>query len=280
MIQVKNLIKEFEGRIVLDDITTSFKKGAVNMIIGKSGSGKTVFLKCLIGLIQPTSGDIRYNGRNITDMKIREMKRLRRDMGMLFQGSALFDSKTVLENVMFPLDMFSRMNVRERKKRAEFCLERVNLSHAADLYPSEISGGMMKRSAIARAIALNPKYLFCDEPNSGLDPKTAQLIDELISDITDDFGITSIVVSHDMNSVMNIGDNIIFLNEGILEWQGSKDKIMDAQNEKLNEFVFASELFKKIKEADTIITENHALEQEEERLAEKMEEKDKQRPVK
>ena len=272
MIQVKNLIKEFEGRIVLDEITVSFKKGAVNMIIGKSGSGKTVFLKCLIGLIQPSSGEIRYNGRNIMEMRARDMKRLRRDMGMLFQGSALFDSKTVLENVMFPLDMFSRMNVRERRKRAEFCLERVNLSHAADLYPSEISGGMMKRAAIARAIALNPKYLFCDEPNSGLDPKTAQLIDELISDITDDFGITSIVVSHDMNSVMNIGDNIIFLNDGILEWQGSKDKIMDAKNEKLNEFVFASELFKKIKEADSIITESLASEEVEKKLAEKMEE--------
>ena len=261
MIQVRNLIKEFEGRLVLDDITTSFKKGAVNMIIGKSGSGKTVFLKCLIGLIQPPPerSGIRSD---ITEMRAREMKRLRRDMGMLFQGSALFDSKTVLENVMFPLDMFSRMNLRERKKRAEFCLERVNLSHAADLYPSEISGGMMKRAAIARAIALNPRYLFCDEPNSGLDPKTSQLIDELISDITADFGITSIVVSHDMNSVMNIGDNIIFLNEGILEWQGSRDRIMDAKNEKLNEFVFASELFKKIKVADYIISESNASEQQ------------------
>ena len=273
MIKVRNLIKEFEGRAVLEDITASFKKGAVNMIIGKSGSGKTIFLKCLIGLIQPTSGEISYNGRNIIGMRSREMKRLRREMGVMFQGAALFDSKTVLENVMFPLDMFSRMNLRERRKRAEFCLERVNLSHAADLYPSEISGGMMKRAAIARAIALNPKYLFCDEPNSGLDPKTAQLIDELISDITEDFGITSIVVSHDMNSVMNIGDNIIFLNDGILEWQGSKDKIMDAKNEKLNEFVFASELFKKIKEADGIITESHASEEVEKKLAEKMEEK-------
>lgn len=272
MIQVRNLIKEFEGRAVLNDITASFKKAAVNMIIGKSGSGKTIFLKCLIGLIQPTSGEISYNGRNIIGMRSRDMKRLRRDMGVMFQGAALFDSKTVLENVMFPLDMFSRMNLRERKKRAEFCLERVNLSHAADLYPSEISGGMMKRAAIARAIALNPKYLFCDEPNSGLDPKTSQLIDELISDITEDFGITSIVVSHDMNSVMNIGDNIIFLNDGILEWQGSKDKIMDAKNEKLNEFVFASELFKKIKEADSIITESIASEEEEKKLAEKMEE--------
>lgn len=263
MIQVKNLTKKFEGTIVLNDITAGFKKGAVNMIIGKSGSGKTVFLKCLIGLIQPTSGEIRYNGRNIIGMKTKEMKRLRRDMGMLFQGSALFDSKTVLENVMFPLDMFSRMNLRERRKRAEFCLERVNLLHAADLYPSEISGGMMKRAAIARAISLNPIYLFCDEPNSGLDPKTSQLIDELIYDITNDFGITSIVVSHDMNSVMNIGDHIVFLNEGILEWEGSRDKIMDAENEKLGEFVFASELFKKIKEADSVMTENTVLQKRE-----------------
>lgn len=272
MIQVKNLIKEFEGRVVLNEITTDFKKGVVNMIIGKSGSGKTVFLKCLIGLIRPTSGEIRFNGRNIIGMKSKEMKRIRRDMGVMFQGSALFDSRTVLENVMFPLDMFSRMNLRERRKRAEFCLERVNLLHAADLFPSEISGGMMKRVAIARAIALNPKYLFCDEPNSGLDPKTSQLIDELISDITADFGMTSIVVSHDINSVMNIGDNIIFLNEGVLEWEGSKDKLMSADNEKLNEFIFASDLFKKIKKADTIISDNIALGELEEKLTEKMEE--------
>lgn len=258
MIEVCNLIKEFDGHTVLNDITTSFKKGAVNMIIGKSGSGKTVFLKCLIGLTRPTSGEIRFDGKDITHIRVRDMKRLRRDIGMMFQGSALFDSRTVLENVMFPLDMFSRKNLRERKKRAEFCLERVNLSHATNLYPSEISGGMMKRVALARAIALNPKYLFCDEPNSGLDPKTSQLIDELIADITADFGITSIVVSHDMNSVMNIGDNIIFLNEGVLEWTGSKDKIMDAKNEKLNEFVFASDLFKKIKQADTIISESNS----------------------
>lgn len=250
MIKVENLVKEFEGRIVLNDISAEFKRGSVNMIIGKSGSGKTVFLKCLIGLIQPTSGEIRYNNQNIISMKNSEMKRLRRDMGMLFQGSALFDSKTVLENVMFPLDMFSRKNKRERRKRAEFCLERVNLSHAADLLPSEISGGMMKRAAIARAIAMNPKYLFCDEPNSGLDPKTSQLIDELIYDITNDFAMTTIVVSHDMNSVMNIGDNIIFLNEGVKAWEGSKGNIMDSDNEVLNDFVFASDLFKKIKKAD------------------------------
>ena len=220
------------------------------MIIGKSGSGKTVFLKCMIGLIEPTSGEINFEGKNIVNMRNREMKHLRRDMGMMFQGSALFDSRTVLENVMFPLDIFSRKNKRERRKRAEFCLERVNLSDAANLYPSEISGGMMKRVAIARAIALNPKYLFCDEPNSGLDPRTSQLIDELIADITKDLGITSIVVSHDMNSVMNIGDEIVFLNEGVLEWTGTKETIMDTDNEILNEFVFASDLFKKIKKAE------------------------------
>lgn len=254
MIKVKNLTKQFGDRIVLDNITTSFKEGAVNMIIGRSGSGKTVFLKCLIGLIQPTNGEIFFEGKDIIKMRSKDIKRLRRDMGMMFQGSALFDSRTVLENVMFPLDIFSRKNKRERRKRAEFCLERVNLSHAADLYPSEISGGMMKRVAIARAIALNPKYLFCDEPNSGLDPKTSQLIDELIADITSDLGITSIVVSHDMNSVMNIGDEIIFLNEGFLEWTGTKDDIMDSDNDKLNEFVFASDLFKKIKEADASLS--------------------------
>lgn len=265
MIDVKNLVKEFDGRVVLDNVNATFKTGAVNMLIGKSGSGKTVFLKCLIGLIHPTSGEIRYNNRDLITMKHKDVKQLRRDMGMLFQGSALFDSKTVLENVMFPLDMFSKKNQRERRKRAEFCLERVNLSHAHDLFPSEISGGMMKRVAIARAIALNPKYLFCDEPNSGLDPKTSQLIDELIYDITTDFAMTTIVVSHDMNSVINIGDNIIFLNEGVKEWEGNKSEIMDAKNEKLNDFVFASDLFKKIKEAEGILAES-----DEERLANEM----------
>ncbi len=250
MIEVVNLVKEFEGRVVLDNICTTMKQGAVNMIIGRSGSGKTVMLKCIIGLIKPTSGSIKFDGKNIHDLKPKELKLLRRDIGMLFQGSALFDSKTVLENVMFPLDMFSRKNLRERRKHAEFCLERVNLSHAANLYPSEISGGMMKRVAIARAISLNPRYLFCDEPNSGLDPKTSQLIDELILDITKDYGITSIVVSHDMNSVVNIGDNIIFLNEGVKAWEGNKSEVMNTDNEALNEFVFASDLFKKIREID------------------------------
>ncbi|MEN6588568.1 MAG: ATP-binding cassette domain-containing protein [Proteiniphilum sp.] len=256
MIEVKNLTKEFGGKVVLDNISATFQKGVVNMIIGKSGSGKTILLKCLVGLIPPTSGEIWYDRREFTGMKSREVRRLRRDIGMLFQGAALFDSRTVLENVMFPLDMFSFKNKRERRKRAEFCLERVNLSEAADLYPSEISGGMKKRVAIARAIALNPKYLFCDEPNSGLDPKTAQLIDELIYDITTDFEMTTIVVSHDMNSVINIGDKVIFINEGIKEWEGSKSEVMGAENEKLNDFVFASDLFKKIKEAEDIIAED------------------------
>lgn len=253
MIEVKNLTKEFDGTVVLNDISVRFKRGAVNMIIGKSGSGKTVFLKCLIGLVKPTLGIISYNGKDFATMKQKEIKDLRRNMGMLFQSSALFDSRTVLENVMFPLDMFSRKNRKERQKRAEFCLEKVNLSHAANLYPSEISGGMMKRTAIARAIALNPKYLFCDEPNSGLDPKTAQLIDELIRDITYDFGMTTIVVSHDMNSVMNIGDHIIFFNEGVKEWEGHKDQVMNSNNATLNDFVFASDLFKKIKVAEEVI---------------------------
>ena len=255
MIEVKGLNKKFEQEIILSDIDAKFEKGLVNMIIGKSGSGKTVLLKCIVGLIPPTSGEVMYDGRNLFTMKTNEIRRLRRDIGMLFQGSALFDSRTVLENVMFPLDMFSRKSLKERKKRAEFCLERVGLPSSFNLYPSEISGGMMKRVAIARAIALNPKYLFCDEPNSGLDPKTAQLIDELIHDITEDFKMTTIVVSHDMNSVINIGDNIVFLNEGIKEWEGSKSQVMDTKNEKLNDFVFASDLFKKIKEADDTVTE-------------------------
>lgn len=256
MIEVKNLNKKFDEDVILSDINATFEKGLVNMIIGKSGSGKTVLLKCIVGLVPPSSGKIMYGNRNLLSMKTSEVRRLRRDIGMLFQGSALFDSRTVLENVMFPLDMFSRINLKERKKRAEFCLERVGLANSADLYPSEISGGMMKRAAIARAIALNPKYLFCDEPNSGLDPKTAQLIDELIKDITDEFKMTTIVVSHDMNSVINIGDKIIFLNEGIKEWEGSKSEVMDSKNEKVNDFVFASDLFKKIKVADDIITED------------------------
>ena len=252
MIEVKNLTKSFDGRIVIENISTNFKKGLVNMIIGKSGSGKTVLLKNLVGLLSPDEGEVLYGGNDFLKMRKRDIKKLRKDMGMLFQGSALFDSKTVLENVSFPLDIFSRKNKRERIKRAEFCLERVGLDEAHNLFPSEISGGMMKRVAIARAIALNPHYLFCDEPNSGLDPKTSQLIDELINDITKDFGMTTIVVTHDMNSIMNIGDHIVYIHEGRKEWEGSKSDIMNADNESLNEFVFASDLFKKVKEAQNL----------------------------
>ena len=205
----------------MKNISTVFEDGKTNLIIGRSGSGKTVMIKNIIGLMMPDSGEILYDGRNLTGMGKKELKSLRREMGMLFQGSALFDSMPVLENVLFPLDMFSNDSAAERLKRAEFCLDRVNLSEAGHLYPSEISGGMMKRAAIARAIALNPKYLFCDEPNSGLDPKTSLVIDDLIHDITVEYNMTTIINTHDMNSVMNIGDNIVFIKEGVKEWQGT-----------------------------------------------------------
>lgn len=250
MIEVKNIVKSFEGRTVLNDISTVFDDGKTNLIIGRSGSGKTVLIKNIIGLMMPDSGEILYDGRDLTSMNKRELNELRREMGMLFQGSALFDSMTVLENVMFPLDMFSKDTYRDRQKRAMFCLDRVNLSEAGHLYPSEISGGMMKRAAIARAIALNPKYLFCDEPNSGLDPKTSLLIDDLIHDITTEYKMTTIINTHDMNSVMNIGENIIFIKEGIKEWQGTKDQVISSNNKALNDFIFASDLFRKVKEAE------------------------------
>ena len=224
MIEIKHITKSFEGRPVLKDINAVFETGKTNLIIGRSGSGKTVLIKDIIGLIRPDSGEILYDGRDLTSMNKRELNGLRREMGMLFQGSALFDSMTVLENVMFPLDMFSKDSTKERKKRAQFCLDRVNLSDAGDLFPSEISGGMMKRAAIARAIALNPKYLFCDEPNSGLDPKTSLIIDDLIHDITVEYKMTTIINTHDMNSVMNIGENIIFIKEGVKEWQGKQQR--------------------------------------------------------
>ncbi len=250
MIEVKNIIKSFEGRTVLKDISAKFEDGKTNLIIGQSGSGKTVMIKNIIGLMRPDSGQILYDGRDMTNMNKAELKKIRREMGMLFQGSALFDSMTVLENVMFPLDMFSKESFKERRKRAEFCLDRVNLSEAGHLYPSEISGGMMKRAAIARAIALNPKYLFCDEPNSGLDPKTSLVIDDLIHDITIDFKMTTVINTHDMNSVMNIGDNIIFIKQGVKEWQGNKNEVITSNNKALNDFIFASDLFRKVKEME------------------------------
>ena len=250
MIEVKNITKSFEGRTVLNNISTVFEDGKTNLIIGRSGSGKTVMIKNIIGLMRPDSGQILYDGRDLTSMNKAELKSLRKEMGMLFQGSALFDSMTVLENVMFPLDMFSKDSSKERLKRAEFCLDRVNLSEAGHLYPSEISGGMMKRAAIARAIALNPKYLFCDEPNSGLDPKTSLLIDDLIHDITLEYKMTTVINTHDMNSVINIGDNIIFIKEGIKEWQGTKEEVITSNNKALNDFIFASDLFRNVKEVE------------------------------
>jgi phospholipid/cholesterol/gamma-HCH transport system ATP-binding protein len=255
MISVKNVIKSFDEKDVLKNISVIFDKGKTNLIIGRSGSGKTVLMKILIGLVAPDSGSVFYDDRNIVTMKKKELKNLRKEMGMLFQGSALFDSMTVLENVIFPLTMFTRDTKKEREKRACFCLERVNLADAGDLYPGEISGGMMKRAAIARAIALNPKYLFCDEPNSGLDPKTALLIDDLIHDITVEYNMTTIINTHDMNSVMNIGEKIMFINNGEKEWEGTKTGIMTSSNKELNDFVFASDLFKRVKAVESAVFE-------------------------
>lgn len=249
MIEVKHLYKSFEGRDVLKDINITFEEGKTNLIIGRSGSGKTVLLKNLVGLLRPSKGQILYDNRDLTVMPTEDMKLLRQEMGMIFQGSALFDSMTVGENVGFPLMMFSQMSKAEQKKRVQYCLERVNLSDAGHLYPSEISGGMMKRAAIARAIALNPKYLFCDEPNSGLDPQTSLVIDELIHSITKEFKMTTVINTHDMNSVMNIGERIFFIKQGNLEWSGNNNDIMNTDNKDLNDFVFASDLFKKVKAA-------------------------------
>ncbi|MDR2774647.1 MAG: ATP-binding cassette domain-containing protein [Tannerella sp.] len=250
MIEIKHLIKSFDGRTIINDISTVFETGKTNLIIGRSGSGKTILLKNVIGLMKPDSGDIIYDGRNLLNMNKREILILRREMGLLFQGSAMFDSMTVLENVMFPLDMFSEDSVRERRKRAVLCLERVDLSGTYDLYPSEISGGMMKRAAIARAIALQPKYLFCDEPNSGLDPKTALIIDHLIHSITKEYGMTTVINTHDMNSVMNIGENIVFIKDGICLWNGTKEQVISSRNKALEDFIFASDLLRKAKEME------------------------------
>ena len=221
MIEVKGLFKSFDDKEVLRGIDATFKEGNTNLIIGRSGAGKSVFIKCMIGLIQPDKGEILFDGRDITQMDKPELLRLRREMGMLFQGSALFDSMTVIENVLFPMEMFSSDSYDKSHHRALELLDRVGLADAADKYPAEISGGMMKRTAIARAIALNPKYLFCDEPNSGLDPKTSTVIDQLIYEITKEYNITTIVNTHDMNSVHAIGDKIIYIHHGIKEWEGT-----------------------------------------------------------
>lgn len=249
MIEVKNLYKRFGDVEVLKGINTVFEDGKINLIIGQSGSGKTVLIKNLVGLFQPTSGQILYDGRDFVAMNKTEKVHMRREMGMIFQSAALFDSLSVLENVMFPLDMFSTMTLRQRQKRAMDCLDRVNLIGAENKYPGEISGGMQKRVAIARAIVMNPKYLFCDEPNSGLDPKTSLVIDELLHGITREFGITTIINTHDMNSVMGIGENIIFIYEGHKEWQGVSGDIMHSTNQKLTDFIFASDLLKEMRAA-------------------------------
>ena len=251
MIIVKDVNKTFGDNHVLKDISAIFEPGKTNMIIGASGSGKTVLMKSIIGLHRIDSGRIEYDGRKLPDMRMSEIRGLRREVGMLFQGSALFDSLTVLENVMFPLEMFANTSKEEMKDRAVWCLRRVNLpENSYNLAPSEISGGMQKRVAIARAIALQPKYLFCDEPNSGLDPKTALIIDRLIQEITHEFNITTIINSHDMNSVMEIGEYVIFINHGEKEWEGTNRDIFHADNEELNNFVFASNLYQMVKKAN------------------------------
>jgi phospholipid/cholesterol/gamma-HCH transport system ATP-binding protein len=247
MIEIKNLYKSFDGKDVLKDINATFLNGQTNLIIGQSGSGKTVLMKNIVGLLTPTKGNIFYDGRDFCTISKKEKILLRREMGMIFQSAALFDSLSVLENVMFPLNMFSDDPYEDRVKRARLCLSRVDLNGTDDKFPGEISGGMQKRVAIARAIALQPKYLFCDDPNSGLDPKTSIVIDELIAGITHEDNITTIVNTHDMNSVMGIGENIIFICEGRAEWTGSNKDIMDTNNKNLEDFIFASDILRHVK---------------------------------
>lgn len=247
MIEIKNIKKSFDNTVIIDDISAVLESGKCNLIIGTSGSGKTVLTKCVVGLFQPDSGEVLYNGENMLQMNKNERIELRRKIGMLFQGSALFDSMTVEQNVRFPLDMFSNLSFSERTKRVNEVLDRVNLTGANKKYPAEISGGMKKRVGIARAIVLNPKYLFCDEPNSGLDPQTSLLIDKLIKEITTEYSITTTVVTHDMNSVMEIGDNIIYLYNGKKQWEGTNKDIIFSKNELLNNFIFASEFLQDAK---------------------------------
>ncbi len=249
MIEVKDITKSFDDKTVLHGINAVFETGKTNLIIGQSGSGKTVLMKNIVGLLDPTAGQVLYDGRDFTHMTKKERVMLRREMGMIFQSAALFDSLSVIENVRFPLDMFSNMTLRDRQRRAQECLDRVDLSDAGNKFPGEISGGMQKRVAIARAIVLNPKYLFCDEPNSGLDPKTSLVIDNLLSEITREYNMTTIINTHDMNSVMGIGENILFIYKGYKGWQGNKGEVMHTDNKELNELVFANDLFQKVREA-------------------------------
>ncbi len=247
MIDVRNINKSFDNKRVLNDISLVFEEGKQNLIIGQSGSGKTVLLKCLVGLFEPDTGSILYSGRDFVSMNKDARKEIRKEIGMLFQGSALFDSMTVMDNVMFPLLMFSNMSNKEKIDRANFCIDRVGLTDAHDKLPSEISGGMQKRAAIARAISLNPRYLFCDEPNSGLDPKTGVKIDNLIEEITQEYNITTIINTHDMNSVIQHGDNINYIFEGNVWWQGNKDTFLGNDNPELQDFIYSTELLKRIK---------------------------------
>lgn len=242
MIEGKNISKSFGDRMVLENISVTMEKGITNLIIGQSGMGKTVLLKCLVGLLEADKGQVFYDGRAFSKMSFNEMKEIRQEIGMLFQGGALFDSLTVEQNVMFPLTMFTTQTMQQKLDRANFCLSRVNLENANKLFPSELSGGMKKRVAIARAISMNPQYLFCDEPNSGLDPQTAHLIDELIKEITLEYNMTTVVVTHDMNSVLEIGEKIYFLYQGKLWWEGNKHNILHTENKELQDFVFTSEL--------------------------------------
>lgn len=248
MIEVKNLTKYFNNHKVLNDISIVFDRGKTNLVIGQSGSGKTILMKCLVGLHEPDEGDILYDGISFIKQNQKEKREIRKKIGMLFQGGALFDSSTVEENIRFPLEMFTNMTDKEKKTRINFCLQRVNMQDSNNLYPSELSGGMQKRVAIARAIALNPSYLFCDEPNSGLDPLTAIIIDQLIKEITEEFNITTIVNTHDMNSVMELGQKVVFIWQSEKCWEGSNKTIMNSNNEKLNEFIFASSLMQKLRE--------------------------------
>tara|TARA_A200000113_G_C8792877_1_gene331478 strand:+ start:255 stop:1001 length:747 start_codon:yes stop_codon:yes gene_type:complete len=247
LIRVKNIFKSFSGIEILKDISFEFEKGKTNLIIGKSGSGKSVLTKCIVGLFEPDKGKVFYNDRNFLKLKPKEKKEVRKEIGMLFQGSALFDSFSVEENVAFPLRMFTQMTNPEISERVNFCLKRVDIINKNSLYPSELSGGMQKRVAIARAISMQPKYLFCDEPNSGLDPVTAILIDELIKEITVEYQMTTIVITHDMNSVLEIGDNILFIDDGVKKWEGNKDEILNVKVKELYDFVYVSKFLEKMK---------------------------------
>lgn len=249
MIKCEHIVKSFDGKLVLDDISATFKQGHINMVIGQSGSGKTVLIKCLAGLHDVDEGEIFYNDTLYSSLDFKAKKTIRREVGMIFQGGALLDSSTVEENVRFPLDMFTDMSVEEKTERVNMCLARVNLTDANKLYPAELSGGMTKRVAIARAIVMNPKYLFCDEPNSGLDPMTAIVIDNLIKEITKEYNMTTIINTHDMNSVLEIGEKIVFIYKGKKWWEGNCDDILHSDNKELNDFVFASNMAKKVKEA-------------------------------